>query len=104
MLMNYLKKIYKNYSIGYILSIIFTVIPFFIISLHNLNTFFIKSVIIFCCFFQILVHLIYFMHLDNQTDKNHWNLFTLFFSVIIIAIIFCGSIWIMFHLNENMIM
>lgn len=50
---------------------------------------------------QILVQLVYFLHM-NSSSEGGWNLIAFVFTVLIIAILVVGSLWIMFHLNTNM--
>ncbi|PPI87708.1 cytochrome o ubiquinol oxidase subunit IV [Candidatus Pantoea edessiphila] len=91
----------KSYIIGFILSIILTNIPFWIVMAENTSRSFMLVVVVSCAIIQILVHLFCFLHLDNKTE-NGWNMIALVFSSIIILIIVAGSIWIMWNLNYNM--
>ena len=50
---------------------------------------------------QILVHLVCFLHMNTKSDEG-WNMTAFIFTVIIIAILVVGSIWIMWNLNYNM--
>jgi cytochrome o ubiquinol oxidase operon protein cyoD len=50
---------------------------------------------------QILVQLVYFLHM-NSSSEGSWNLIAFIFTVLIVAILVVGSLWIMFHLNTNM--
>ncbi|KHN90866.1 cytochrome o ubiquinol oxidase subunit IV [Pectobacterium actinidiae] len=50
---------------------------------------------------QILVHLVYFLHL-NTSSEERWNVVALVFAVLIIAIVVVGSIWIMMSAHHNM--
>ena len=50
---------------------------------------------------QIFVHLVYFLHM-NTSSEARWNLVALVFTVLIIAIVVVGSLWIMYNLNINM--
>lgn len=99
-LKNIFHKEIKCYAIGFLLSILFTVLPF-ICTLHH---FFSKKilffVILFCALTQIIVHFVYFLHLDFS-KKNSWNITSLFFILIIVCIIMFGSIWIMYNLNHH---
>jgi cytochrome o ubiquinol oxidase operon protein cyoD len=52
---------------------------------------------------QILVHVFCFLHL-NMESEGGWNALALAFTVVIIAILVGGSIWIMQHLDRNMAM
>ncbi|BAP58822.1 cytochrome o ubiquinol oxidase subunit IV [Candidatus Tachikawaea gelatinosa] len=94
-------KYFKSYLLGFLYSIILTIIPFFI----AINNQFSKKqklfTIIVCAIFQILVHSIFFLHI-NKKDEEKWNLVTILFCFIIVMIIFFGSLWIMYHLNYNM--
>lgn len=50
---------------------------------------------------QLIVQLIFFLHLGKGVDKA-WNLAALFSTAFIILLLVVGSIWIMNHLNYNM--
>ena len=50
---------------------------------------------------QILVHLRYFLHLGTSPSKR-WNLMTLLFTALIMAIFIGGSLWIMVNLHYRM--
>ena len=54
-----------------------------------------------CAVVQVLVHLVYFLHL-NASSEMRWNLVTIVFSAVIIFIIITGSLWIMWNLNHQM--
>lgn len=104
---NYLNKIKStllnnSYEIGSILSLILTIIPFIIILEINLPKFITKKIIILCSVLQIIVHFSCFLHIDNKKNRNFWNEFILLFTIIIVLIIFIGSLYIMFNLNKHM--
>jgi cytochrome o ubiquinol oxidase operon protein cyoD len=50
---------------------------------------------------QVVVHLIYFLHM-NTSSEERWNLVALLFTAMIIGIVVVGSLWIMYNLNINM--
>ena len=51
---------------------------------------------------QMGVHLVFFLHIG--TDPDHTNsILALAFGVIIVMLVFAGSLWIMAHLNANML-
>ena len=52
---------------------------------------------------QVLVHLVCFLHMNTKSDEG-WNMTAFVFTVLIIAILVVGSIWIMWNLNYNMMM
>jgi cytochrome o ubiquinol oxidase operon protein cyoD len=50
---------------------------------------------------QMLLHLIFFLHINTSPDHKT-NILALVLTVVIIAMVVVGSIWIMAHLNHNM--
>ena len=50
---------------------------------------------------QILVHLVFFLHV-NRSAEGGWTLAASIFSVIILVIVLAGSLWVMHNMNENM--
>ena len=51
---------------------------------------------------QVGVHLVFFLHLTTSPDNTN-NALALAFGVLIVSLIFFGSIWVMYHMNQNMI-
>jgi cytochrome o ubiquinol oxidase operon protein cyoD len=51
---------------------------------------------------QVGVHLVFFLHLTTSPDNTN-NALALAFGVLIVSLIFLGSIWVMYHMNQNMI-
>lgn len=91
----------KTYMTGFILSIILTVIPFWMVMSGSASKPVILGVILVTAVIQILVHLVCFLHMNTKSDEG-WNMTAFIFTVIIIAILVVGSIWIMWNLNYNM--
>lgn len=91
----------KSYITGFILSVILTVIPFWMVMNPGESHSTVLYVIIGMAMAQILVQLVYFLHM-NTSSEGEWNLIAFVFTVIVIAILVVGSLWIMFHLNTNM--
>lgn len=91
----------KSYMIGFILSIILTAIPFWMVMDGSASHGTILGVVLVCAVIQVLVHLVYFLHLDSKSEGG-WNMVAIVFSAIIILIAVVGSLWIMWNLNYNM--
>ncbi|WJD47582.1 MULTISPECIES: cytochrome o ubiquinol oxidase subunit IV [unclassified Enterobacter] len=91
----------KTYMTGFILSIILTVIPFWMVMNGTASHATLVSVVVGMAVVQILVHLVCFLHM-NTSSEDRWNLVAFVFTVLIIAIVVAGSIWIMWSLNNNM--
>ncbi|WP_343152558.1 cytochrome o ubiquinol oxidase subunit IV [Buchnera aphidicola] len=97
---NFFKEIYI-YGIGFFLSFILTVFPFFIVIFNFFSKFHSLLFISVFAIIQIIVHFKYFFKLEFSI-KNPWYLISTFFSLIIIFIIFFGSVWIMFNLSFHL--
>ena len=91
----------KSYMIGFILSIILTAIPFWMVMDGSASHGTILGVVLVCAVIQVLVHLVYFLHLDSKSEGG-WNMVAIVFSAIIILLVVVGSLWIMWNLNYNM--
>ena len=50
---------------------------------------------------QMGVHLVFFLHVTSGPDNTN-NVLALAFGVLIVALVLIGSIWIMAHLNHNL--
>ncbi|MGX9416542.1 cytochrome o ubiquinol oxidase subunit IV [Vibrio sp. RC27] len=93
----------KEYKMGLILSVILTLIPFILVGAELGSPQFLIPVILVCAVAQILVQLVFFLHMNTSSDQM-WNTTSAVFVVVIVAIILIGSLWIMQHLNHNMLM
>jgi cytochrome o ubiquinol oxidase subunit IV len=51
---------------------------------------------------QMGVHLVFFLHIGTDSEGTN-NVLALAFGVIIVALVIAGSLWIMDHLNANML-
>ncbi|RLM27758.1 cytochrome o ubiquinol oxidase subunit IV [Brenneria alni] len=91
----------KSYLIGFVLSVILTVIPFAMVMTGSASHNVIILTVVGCAVVQILVHLVYFLHLSSASE-DRWNVVALAFTVLIIAIVVVGSIWIMWNTHANM--
>lgn len=50
---------------------------------------------------QMGVHLVFFLHLTTDPDNAN-NVLALAFGVLIVSLIVFGSLWVMTHMNQNM--
>ncbi len=91
----------KSYVIGFVLSVILTAIPFGLTMAHRLPVASLVPVIVAIGVVQILVHLYFFLHM-NTSSSQVWNNAAFVFTVIIVGILIVGSLWVMYHLNANM--
>lgn len=92
----------RGYLTGFLLSVILTAIPFWLVMTETLASTPATAVAIFACaLVQIVVHVVYFLHLNTRSEGG-WTLIAFIFTVVIVGITIGGSIWVMYHLNTNM--
>lgn len=93
---------FKGYITGFVLAVVLTVIPFWLVMGNVLdNTVATSIIVMVLAVVQIIVHMIYFLHLDTASEGG-WNMLALIFTVIMVVIGIVGSLWVMYHLNLNM--
>lgn len=91
----------RSYLIGFVLSVILTVIPFAMVMNGTAPHSTILATVVILAVVQIVVHFVYFLHLNGSSEER-WNLVALLFTILVIAIVVIGSLWIMYNLNLNM--
>ena len=92
----------KGYLTGLILSVILTAIPFWLVMGHVIKSPAATGLVIMAfAGVQIIVHMIYFLHLDFRSE-NGWTALATIFTVIVVFIVLVGSVWVMYHANANM--
>ena len=90
-----------SYSVGLGLAILATIGSFVVSQTDLLWPPGIPVGLIVLAFAQIGVHLVFFLHLGSGSDNTN-NILALAFGVLIVALVIAGSLWIMNHLNHNM--
>jgi cytochrome o ubiquinol oxidase operon protein cyoD len=92
----------RGYLIGFALSVLLTAIPFWLIIGHEFThaSTAALAVMVFAGA-QMVVHMIFFLHMTPQAEGG-WSLLALIFTVVIVGITLSGSLWVMYHLNANM--
>jgi len=93
---------YRSYVIGFVLSVVLTVIPFWVVLGEPEISVGLAIGIVFALgAVQIMVHVHYFLHVTVKAEQG-WQAMSLIFTAVILVIVLAGSIWVMFHLHENM--
>jgi cytochrome o ubiquinol oxidase operon protein cyoD len=92
----------KGYVTGFLLSVILTAIPFWlvigdVIADSRVTAF----VIMGFAMVQIVVHMVYFLHMNSRSEGG-WTMLALIFTLVIVVITLAGSLWVMYHMNTNM--
>ncbi len=93
---------YASYIKGFVLSVILTAIPFGLVMSGGLESRGLTVLLVIgFAIAQILVHMVYFLHMTGNQEQG-WTLLSTMFTVIVVIIMLAGSLWVMFHLNTNM--
>ena len=91
-----------GYAIGFILSVILTAIPFgLVMSGVIADARITAGIVMVFALVQIVVHMIYFLHMNAKSEQG-WTLMALIFTIIVLTICLAGSLWVMYHMNANM--
>ncbi|CAN5132024.1 cytochrome o ubiquinol oxidase subunit IV [soil metagenome] len=91
----------KGYWIGFALSVVLTAIPFWLVMTRPLTTQATALIIMAFAAAQMIVHMIFFLHMNRRAEGG-WSIMALLFTVVIVAIALAGSLWVMYHMNVNM--
>lgn len=92
----------KSYMTGFVLSVILTAIPFWLVMdnvFENSST--AAFVLLAIGAVQIIVHMVYFLHMNTKSEGG-WSMLAMLFTVMIVGIVLSGSLWVMYHMNHNM--
>ncbi len=92
----------STYLLGFVLSVVLTAIPFWLVMSGALPSKQVTALVIMAfAAVQIVVHMVYFLHM-NTTSENGWSMMALIFTIVMVVIALSGSLWVMNHLNSNM--
>jgi len=92
----------RGYLTGFVLSVVLTVIPFWLVMGNVLsNSGLTALVILLIGAVQMVVHMVYFLHMSPGAEGG-WNMLALLFTIIVVVIALAGSLWVMYHLDANM--
>ncbi len=91
---------FNSYLLGFILSLVLTLIAYFAVAEHLFTEKVLIITIVGLAFTQTVVQLFCFFHLGKET-KPRWNLLIFLSMAFVIAIIIGGSLWIMYNLDSR---
>lgn len=97
------QKTLSGYVIGFILSLILTLMAFGMVEMQLLSQSNLYISLSLLAITQLFVQSVCFLRL-NASKEGRWNLLPFLFALLIIAILVGGSLWIMYNLNINMSM
>jgi cytochrome o ubiquinol oxidase operon protein cyoD len=92
----------REYLTGFVLSVILTAIPFYLLmgDVSWSKQAIALTVVVFAAV-QMVVHMVYFLHMTPKSEDG-WTLTSLVFTLILVVITLAGSLWVMYHMDTNM--
>jgi cytochrome o ubiquinol oxidase operon protein cyoD len=90
-----------SYVIGLVLALALTAISFWVASTSVLWGPGVAVGLVVLAIAQMGIHLVFFLHITSGPDNTN-NVLALAFGVLIVFLVMIGTIWIMGHMNANM--
>lgn len=91
----------KSYIVGFLLSLALTLASFGAVMTDLVPREARIAALVVLCVVQLMVQLVYFLHLGGSKEQRD-NSGVFICTVLLIAIIVAGSLWVMHNANENM--
>lgn len=92
----------QGYVKGFLLAVVLTAVPFALVMLKvPLSPRVLGLIILAFGAVQMIVHVVYFLHLDTAIEGG-WTALATIFTVCLVVIMLAGSGWVMYHMNANM--
>ncbi|WP_168605295.1 cytochrome o ubiquinol oxidase subunit IV [Novosphingobium sp. SG707] len=92
---------HRFYWAGVLLAAALTVLPFWLVMTGQADRSTTALLIFAMALVQIVVHVAFFLHVDTRSEGG-WTLLAFLFTAVIVVLTIGGSVWIMYHLNTNM--
>ena len=91
-----------GYVTGFILAVILTVIPFWLVMADVIQDRSTAAMVLgLFAIVQVVVHMYFFLHMNGKIEGG-WTMMSTIFAVVFVAITLAGTLWVMFHMNTNM--
>lgn len=92
----------REYLTGFLLSVVLTAIPFGLVMGKVIPSSNLVAIVLLAfAAVQVVVHMVYFLHM-NARSEGGWNVLALIFTAVLVVIVLSGSLWVMHHMNSNM--
>ena len=91
----------KGYAIGLALASLLTAAAFILPGTGLIWGPAIPAALVVLAIAQMGIHLVFFLHITTGSDNQN-NVIALAFGVLIVALVVLGSVWIMNHLNHQL--
>ena len=92
----------QGYVVGLGLAVLLTAASFYVARTYEIWGPGIPIALVVLAIAQMGIHLVFFLHITTAPDNTN-NVLALAFGLLIVGLIVLGSLWIMYHLNQNML-
>jgi cytochrome o ubiquinol oxidase subunit IV len=96
-----LRREVGGYVMGFALAIALTIASFWVTGTHLIYGPSLAVALLVLAVAQMGVHLVFFLHITTDPDNTN-NVLALAFGVLIVCLVVFGSIWVMIHMDQNM--
>jgi len=91
----------RGYLIGFALSVLLTAVPFGVVMAGGVAAPVAAGLCMVLALVQIVVHMVFFLHMNSKSEAG-WTMMALIFTIIVVVIALTGTLWVMYHMNANM--
>jgi cytochrome o ubiquinol oxidase operon protein cyoD len=92
----------RSYLLGLTLAIALTLASFWVARTHIIYSPGIPVALVALAVAQMGIHLVFFLHITTAPDNTN-NVLALAFGVLIVFVLVFGTVWVMAHMNHNMV-
>ena len=92
----------RGYVLGLTLAIALTLASFWVARTHIIYGPGIPVALVALAVAQMGIHLVFFLHITTAPDNAN-NVLALAFGVLIVFVLVFGTVWVMAHMNHNMV-
>lgn len=89
------------YTVGLLFALLLTAASFLVTQTHWLWGPGVPAGLAVLAIAQMGVHLVFFLHISTGSDNTN-NVVALAFGLLVVTLVFSGTLWIMAHLDANM--
>ena len=91
----------RSYVLGLALAIALTIASFWVARTHILYGPSVPVALVALAVAQMGIHLVFFLHITTAPDNTN-NVLALALGVLIVFVLVFGTVWVMAHMNHNM--
>ena len=91
----------RNYVLGLFFATVLTIASFWAATTNSIWEPAVPVAIVVFAIAQMGVHLVFFLHITTGPDNTN-NVLALAFGILVVFLIFAGTVWIMAHLKHNL--